>query len=267
MIIALIYFSPTGNTRTVAKRIKKILQEFEGNISEFDITSYDDRDIVIDLSKYDACFFGFPVHGWRVPKLLREWFQTLDGLGTKCSAFFTYGGINPGVAHYDIQQILQVQGFHLLSTAEFLGEHTYNIAGWEAAVNRPDETDLNVAEQYTKLTYRKFQQNGTTLPSFKKPSITDKKLEKIENRPKKIVPIPEIESELCTKCGTCVRKCPTSAIELESLSIKSTNCIRCYRCVNECPEKAITFHDLSIFFDNLKKIENISDSAKSKYFI
>ncbi|MFO8019770.1 MAG: EFR1 family ferrodoxin [Promethearchaeia archaeon] len=267
MKIALIYFSPTGNTKKIAEKIRTTLLELEADIFEFDITSYQDRKDRIRFSRFNACFFGFPVHGWRVPKILREWFKTIKGSGLKCSTFITYGGINPGIVHYDIQQILNRQEFHLFSTAEFLGRHTFNLAGWEVAVNRPNTSDFHVAEQYTRLTYRKFHSKNSALDPFSKPHISNKKLKKIENRPRKFVPPPKINKEICKQCGVCNEKCPNAAIDLQTQSINQSDCIRCLRCVKYCPEDAVTLPDLSHIFKNLKKIENISTKAKSKYFI
>lgn len=267
MKIALIYFSATGNTKQIAEKIKQIFQDLGAEISEYDITNHQAREISINFSHFDASVFGFPVYGWRVPRILRKWYQRFQGDGIKCSAFLTYGGVNPGVAHYEIQQILKAQGFKLLSTAEFLAEHTYNMAGWKAAVNRPNKLDFFVAEQFAKLTYNKFKDNGTLLPTFKKPKISQEKLEKIEKTPRRVAPPPQIKANLCTNCGICSQKCSTGAIDCDSLLINSTECIRCYRCVKLCPENAIKTSDLSRFFQEVKKIETISDAAKSKYFI
>ncbi|MEW6187743.1 MAG: 4Fe-4S dicluster domain-containing protein [Thermodesulfobacteriota bacterium] len=46
----------------------------------------------------------------------------------------------------------------------------------------------------------------------------------------------------CTDCGKCVRACPMSAIESESIkTIRFPECIVCSTCEKICPEKAISF--------------------------
>ncbi|MGV9173690.1 MAG: EFR1 family ferrodoxin [Promethearchaeia archaeon] len=267
MKVALIYFSPTGNTKRIAKVISRTLQEFDVKIREINITNHENRKVPLDFKEYDACFFGFPVYGWRVPKILREWFKKLDGFGILCSVFTTYGGINPGVVHYEIQKILTQQGFNLISTAEFLGEHTYNLAGWEAAEGRPNKSDFLIAEQFIKLTYQKFQDKNSTLPPFRAPTISEQKLKSIEERPRMFVPVPEIAEKICTKCGLCSEQCPAAAINPRTFSINQSACIRCYRCVKYCPEDAVKTPDLSRIFRSLQEMEKITTKAKSKYFI
>ena len=113
MKIALIYFSPTNNTANMAKYIKEKLANFDKNtqVDEFNITSHSKRQQNLNIDEYDAFFFGFPIYAWRAPKLARDWLQTLDGRNKKCSVFFTYGGVDPGAAHYNIKQILEDQNF------------------------------------------------------------------------------------------------------------------------------------------------------------
>jgi uncharacterized protein (DUF362 family)/NAD-dependent dihydropyrimidine dehydrogenase PreA subunit len=62
-----------------------------------------------------------------------------------------------------------------------------------------------------------------------------------------IVPRPVINSDKCTRCGTCVKICPVSpkAVDWQdgdhkkSPSYTYERCIRCYCCQETCPEDAI----------------------------
>ncbi|MEN6379145.1 MAG: 4Fe-4S binding protein [Methanofastidiosum sp.] len=48
--------------------------------------------------------------------------------------------------------------------------------------------------------------------------------------------MPRIENDKCTKCNTCVKICPTKAIEINNkkLHIMDNKCILCYRCEKIC---------------------------------
>ena len=53
----------------------------------------------------------------------------------------------------------------------------------------------------------------------------------------------QVDSDLCSGCGTCVEKCPVDAIELNDSDIAEVNaeyCIGCGVCAHFCPENAIT---------------------------
>ena len=44
------------------------------------------------------------------------------------------------------------QHFRVVSSAEFLGAHTFNLGGWKALEERPDERDVAVAKEYVEKT-------------------------------------------------------------------------------------------------------------------
>jgi len=53
----------------------------------------------------------------------------------------------------------------------------------------------------------------------------------------------QVDSDICSGCGTCVEKCPVDAIELNDNDITEVNaeyCLGCGVCAHFCPENAIT---------------------------
>ena len=53
----------------------------------------------------------------------------------------------------------------------------------------------------------------------------------------------QVDSDICSGCGTCVEKCPVDAIELNDSDIAEVNaeyCLGCGVCAHFCPENAIT---------------------------
>jgi formate hydrogenlyase subunit 6/NADH:ubiquinone oxidoreductase subunit I len=54
--------------------------------------------------------------------------------------------------------------------------------------------------------------------------------------------LPEINLERCTRCGLCVRYCPTSAVEMvetRPVIVRPQDCVYCGECEEICPADAI----------------------------
>ncbi|HSQ85629.1 MAG TPA: flavodoxin domain-containing protein [Desulfobacterales bacterium] len=129
MKVLILYFSATGNTAKIAKVIEEKFKEEGVRVTMSDITPLGERQRKIDFEPYQAVVFGAPVHSRRAPRAVRDWLRTLDGQGKKCSMFFTYGGFGVHPTHYSTRQILKEQNFIVVSSAEFLSAHTFNLGG------------------------------------------------------------------------------------------------------------------------------------------
>ena len=51
-----------------------------------------------------------------------------------------------------------------------------------------------------------------------------------------------IDYSKCSRCGLCVRICPTSVFEMEDVVrvVREENCLACLACEILCPKKIIT---------------------------
>jgi flavodoxin/Fe-S-cluster-containing hydrogenase component 2 len=272
MRIALIYFSATGNTAKISEIIKNKLVELGEEVCEHDITSYSSRQNNIDFRNYDFAFFGFPIYAHRIPKIIREWIETLEGYGIPCSLFFTYGGITMGIAHYDTQKRLEKQNFKLISSAEFCAKHTFNLAGWNVLENRPEDRDFAVAKEYVLKTLDKVNKSDTQSIKFEEPHLTEKQLERLDNIPKKgVVPPFRIEQK-CSMCLKCEKECPNNAMNAELGRADDKKCIRCLRCVALCPDNVLQINDMTPAYDLIVKplkTNNLEllESKMSKFYI
>jgi ferredoxin len=55
--------------------------------------------------------------------------------------------------------------------------------------------------------------------------------------------LPQINLELCNRCGTCVEQCPGQAVEMTAFGpsfVRPMDCTYCAECEGVCPEGAIT---------------------------
>ncbi len=252
MKIALIYFSPTGNTAKIASVIKEELLELGAIIKQFDITSFSEREKQINPKEFDSYIFGSPIYAWRAPKIIREWLQTLNGGGKRCSAFFTYGGVSVGVAHQNIKEILIDRNFSLVSAAEFPSKHTYNLAGWYLMENRPDESDYAIAKAYAQETYKRFEENSPHPIKLEGAKISEKTLTRLDKATHLTIAPPSRKGAECSMCLQCENECPTNAMNAETGEADNEKCIRCLRCVSNCPDEALKINDLSKFYELIR---------------
>ncbi len=247
MKILILYFSATGNTRTLAQVIGASLRELGAEVALSDITPQAARQARIDLEAFEAVVFGAPIHSWRAPRVVRDWMGSLDGHGMKCSMFFSYGGFGVHPTHYSTRQILQRQGFSIVSSAEFLGAHTFNLGGWKAMEGRPDETDFEVAREYARVTYRRFTgEDRGVLGKLEKTHYSDRELDSIESfRFNVLTQLPTRGAQSCSMCLVCEEVCPTGALKAEAGTADGDRCIACLACVAHCPDKALKINDMS----------------------
>ncbi len=267
MKLLVTYFSATGNTKKMAQVIGKAFSQSGAEVDEKDITSLADRKDPIDLAPYDAVVFGFPVYVNRAPAIMREWLKSLDGAGKKCSTFFTYGGVNAHPAHHSTRNILEAQNFELVSSAEFPGVHTFNRAGFEAMVGRPDDPDFETAKEYAEKTMKRFSGDDSGLPGeFPKGVADEKMLDQMEQGMKKMVPqFPSRLGEDCSMCEECEDLCPSGAMDAETGECDKDKCILCLRCVDICPDEVLKFCDLSPMWKTvLEKVGKTKEELAQK---
>ncbi|MCT4605694.1 MAG: EFR1 family ferrodoxin [Marinisporobacter sp.] len=254
MNILMAFFSATGNTKKLADVIKNKLEDCGILVTIRDITSYSSRVEKLSVDEYDAVIFGFPIYSMRAPRVCREWLATLDGKGKKSSVFFTYGGFGKDPAHYFIKKLLEKQNFKLVSTAEFLGAHTFNRSGWKAVADRPNESDFEVAQDYVARTVTRFSgDDSKEVGEFKKPMYDESQFDQAEKyRFGLISQLPTRDSTDCCMCGICEKLCPVNAMDAKT-GIANDSCIACFRCIANCPDNVLHTNDISNSWD--KKLE------------
>jgi len=263
MNVLILYFSATGNTAKIAKVIGEKFKEEGVGVTMSDITPFIERQRKIDLEPYQAVVFGAPVHVRRAPREVRDWLRTLDGKGKKCSMFFTYGGFGVHPAHYSTREILKGSNFIVVSSAECLGAHTYNLGGWRAMGDRPNEFDFEVAKDYVELTCKRFTgEDDGILGELEKTVYTEEQLDSAESSRFKIVTqLPTRYGEECSMCLECEQVCPTDAMDAESGEADREKCIVCLACVSSCPEKALKINDMSPGWPHKLKMEKVTEES------
>ena len=251
MKIHVIYFSPTHTSAKIAKAISGEAADYLGaEIVTIDVTT--SVHAPITLPQGDFAIFCAPVYGGHIAPIAKSRFDFLKGTDTPCAVIALYGNRGFEYALSDMGVFATEHGFIPVAAAAFVGEHSYSTPKTPIALGRPDTEDLAKAAEFGRKMAEKVAADNATeakisdlhdLPIPEQSVVNFKKFVMEYSARQKAAPkqlLPELNTELCTRCGVCVSVCPTQAIDPDTLAADPAKCIKCCACVKSCPEGART---------------------------
>ena len=224
-----IYFSPTGTTESV---IKRIMTGFDVESEIIDLTPYERRDQSYSFNDNALVIIGIPVYGGRVPITAEERIKLLSGNNTPVVLVATYGNIHYSNALFELGSIVAERGFITVGAAIVVSEH--NVVGG-IATGRPNASDLSAVSTFIVQIQDKLA-NSSSVESI----VLKGTMPKV---PRAKQPLWPRGNKQCTHCGVCNKLCPVYAID-DPRKKAGQACIHCLRCVKSCPQKARTFGKL-----------------------
>ncbi len=239
--VKLVYFSATGTTRKIIRRIGAA---FEGaTVTETNLTQWNKRQEPIGEINEDVLVLALPVYEERIPLFLKEYLETIQGSGQPAVVVGVYGHVGYGITLSEMQVFLNERGFVTIAGAAFIGEHSFSHEAFPIAAKRPDRDDLNLANQFgteVREYLQTYPENG-----FDPVAKLDGRLPLMSkmlppNSSHLFAEIPQLDSFLCTGCGACVKMCPAAAIDPQTYQTIEEHCIFCFSCVRACYFKART---------------------------
>lgn len=258
------YFSGTGNSRWAAIKLASATQERLIDIAE------EMRQMKLSGTRHTKPFtlnagerlgFVFPVHGWRVPKLVREFIAALDfstsSVGKNpftfavCTAGDNIGktidvlnrviASNEQLAAMGIQKVSSA--YSLIMPESYVGLPFMDVDPKEREIKKKEEASQELAVICEEIFNRKEGINRLVLgPTpwfltkvvggfFENVLITDKRF--------------HVEQDRCVKCGICANVCPVKDIDGGKGKypkwLHHKDCLTCFTCYHHCPHHAIEF--------------------------
>ncbi len=255
------YFSGTGTTAKVVSAVAEaICREGDSTCKEPDIdfTPPRAREHIYRFDETNIVVFGVPVIAGRVPNVLLSFLSTLEGDGALAVPIVLYGNRNFDDALIELRDILEEQGFYTFAAAAFIGEHSFSRV---LAAGRPDEKDMEIAEQFgadIAQKIRQIQQDRGRPVYF--PDVMEelgpipvdgeypyrpyyKPRDRQGNHINILKVKPKLDAAKCTGCGICVDVCPMGSIKASAPGVVNGICIKCCGCEKACPEGALYFDD------------------------
>jgi ferredoxin len=232
--VKLVYFSPTGTTKSVLESIARGMQA--ETVENLNLTPPDARTRVFAEMHSELAIVGAPVYGGRLPPDAAQRLRRLRGNDTPTVVVVVYGNREYEDALLELNDLVTEAGFIPVAGGAFIGEHSFDSETMPIASGRPDEQDLEKAAKFGKAIRKKMQGIGTLdeiLPLKVPGNLPYKKWGKWPD----VSPI--TREAICIRCEACISVCPTAAITMDETLITDTNvCIVCCACVKACPTGA-----------------------------
>lgn len=266
------YFSGTGNTKWAASRLAAATHEELVSIAEYmrgDDTNHNLAE-PFNLKEDERLGFVFPVHGWRVPRLVREFISKMkvkrevaqeDALPIEeghvpfayclCTAGDSIGltieNLNDTIASNAYLQAIGIShvasSYSLIMPESYVGLPFMDVDPKEREIRKKEEAAQELAVVCEEIFNRKEGVSRLVkgpIPwfftkvvggFFEKVLITDKRF--------------HVDKDRCVKCGICANVCPVGDIKGGHGSfpewLHHKDCLTCFTCYHHCPHHAIEF--------------------------
>lgn len=238
--VRLIFFSPTHTTKRVLEAIARSFPE--AAVEQYDLTLPGARLPEEEAGDGVLTIFGAPVYGGRLPAQARERLRFVRG-GGLAAAVVLYGNREFEDALLELRDLARELGYTPIAGGAFIGEHSFSTPEVPVAAGRPDVADLETAAEFGRRIGEKTRR-FTGLDGVQPPDMPGD----VPYREWQGLTIAlETDVSLCTRCGTCVRLCPTAAISTGAgMPTDPVACIACCACVKNCPMGAKVMTDANI---------------------
>ena len=235
----ILYFSGTGNSQYVAR---KIAQELNNElISLNQLIKEEKTDELISTDK--PFIFVCPTYAWRLPIVVTNFIKKTRFSGSNKVYFIMTCGGDTGKAIKYIQKLCKYKEWQLKGIAEIKMPENYI-----ALFSIPDkETSTQIIKGSDKqidkiISYIKSENefeiiNPSGLSGTLKSGITNTAFYKIFVHAKGFH-----YTNKCIGCGKCVTLCPLNNINLKNQKpVWKNNCTHCMACICGCPTEAIEY--------------------------
>lgn len=271
------YFSGTGNTKWAASKLAAATREDLISIAPYmraDDSSHNLAEPFI-LKENERLGFVFPVHGWRVPKLVREFISKMkilressdatgrnkakadDSLKNRPFAYcvctagdsigLTIENLNEVISQNPSLQALGItevsSSYSLIMPESYIGLPFMDVDPKEREIRKKE----NAAQELAVVCEEIFDRKEGISRLVKGPipwfftKVVGGFFENVLITDKRF----HVEKDRCVKCGICANVCPVGDIKgghgEYPVWLHHKDCLTCFTCYHHCPHHAIEF--------------------------
>lgn len=237
----ILYFSGTGNSAYVARRIGRetgdeVVDLFE-RIREGDHTP---------LSSERPCVLVTPTYAWRIPRIVQSWLKRTPLTGSRAIYFVMTCGENIGNAGEYLRRFCSDKKLEYRGCAAVVMPENY-IAMFP--VPGPEE-----AEQIIRQAAGNIDRAAALIREGRAfPDIGSGFVDRLESGIVNSLFYPFCvyagafrSTDACIFCGKCVQVCPLKNVRLvDGRPVWGKNCTHCMACICRCPREAIEYGNRS----------------------
>ena len=237
-----LYFSGTGNSKYVAKRIADALGDT--------LLSMNER---IKMGNTSAVACGerlvivAPTYAWRIPRIVRDWLLKTDLPDARQAWFVMTCGSEIGNAAKFNRKLCQAKGLAYRGTAQIIMPENY-IAMFNAP--QADEARKIVANAEPSIEHAIAAIRAERHFASPRSNLYDRFMSSAVNPifyPLFVKSNAFTTSSKCAGCGQCVSLCPMNNIALKDGKPSwGKDCTHCMACICYCPAEAIEYGKKSL---------------------
>ena len=238
----ILYFSGTGNSNYVAKRIADALGDALVNLN--------DRIKASDTSLVETgerVIIVTPTYAWRIPRVVRDWLRKTELRGAKQAWFVMTCGSEIGNADRYNRDLCTEKGLACMGTAQIVMPENY-IAMFSAPQADEARQIVAKAEPSIDRAIAAIQRNQPFAPT--RNNLYDRFMSGPVNLIfyKFFVNADAFTvSDACISCGQCAKRCPMNNVTLkDGKPVWGKNCTHCMACICYCPVSAIEYGKKSV---------------------
>jgi ferredoxin len=249
-----IFFSATGTTRKIIDTIARGCDVNE--IERHDLLLKKQNDTYIPEN--EIAIFGMPVYAGRIPAISAESLRHFTGKHTPAIIACTYGNRAYDDALLELRNIVEEQGFIVVSAGAFIAQHSIFP---HVGTGRPDIRDIAEATEFGRKSISILSASEWR---------EEKQLSLPGNNPYREagnIPLKPKTRRSCTRCGLCAQQCPAQAIDAENPHrLDESRCISCAHCIAICPRHAKHFGGILYRLRPANSQKNFPSRSTTKFF-